>query len=329
MNISNTEFDTLVSKALDSNLSTSENKLLTSALKDEPNLQRRYCNFILHESLLHWESEVIHEEEPNVIKFPFWVLLSSAAAAFVCLFSAWFLHQEYSLDVEEKQFAINTLPDQSIQFSEIFSQPVAAKNNKVVHKSLLDDSQKLIQMLSDGDSYIDGASLMLRNGFSFVSRDHQLSTSSIDGVLPLNDTQMILFREMSVDTISQRSEAIETIRVYDLKNHPSNFENIVDASVCFNQSHSDFSDSTEFSLSLLAVNDLEENNFVEVGSSSQVLNSDNDHSTWERVDTTFILPEGTDYLVVSLVAKKSGPSALNSNFQSFFADELELSFAGI
>ena len=49
MNISNTEFDTLVSKALDSNLSASENELLTSALKDEPNLQRRYCNFILHE----------------------------------------------------------------------------------------------------------------------------------------------------------------------------------------------------------------------------------------------------------------------------------------
>jgi hypothetical protein len=330
MKISNNDFDLLVSKSLDSSLSVTENKILSTALKDEPNLQRRYCKYVLLESLLHWESESIPEENPKFIKFPIWAVAGSVAAVLVCLLTAWFLHQSDSIEnIQQAQITYNTPLTNRATFSSEITEDSFVNGEKVSHTSLLNESLGLIEKLSDGDSFTDGTSFTLPNGLSLVSRDDQLSTSSIDGVLPLVDNQMIQFRGMKIDTTSQRAEAVETLRVYDLKNSPPSFENIVDASVCFNQSYTDLSDSTEFSISILAVNNPIANSFVEIASSSQVLTSDNDHSTWERVDTTFILPEGTDYLVVSLTAKKSGPSALNSNLQSFFADELELSFAGI
>jgi len=48
-----------------------------------------------------------------------------------------------------------------------------------------------------------------------------------------------------------------------------------------------------------------------------------------EIDASFSLPYGTEYLVVSLAAKKSGLGALNADKHEFFADELELSFVGI
>ena len=69
--------------------------------------------------------------------------------------------------------------------------------------------------------------------------------------------------------------------------------------------------------------------FNELSSTEQMIYGDNDQTTWEKVDTGFAIPDGTEYLVVSLKAKKHGPSALTANKHDFFADELEISFAGI
>ena len=73
----------------------------------------------------------------------------------------------------------------------------------------------------------------------------------------------------------------------------------------------------------------EEGNFIEVGTTEQVVIGDNDQTTWEKADALFSIPEGADSLVVSIRAKKSGPSAFVANHNNLFADELELAFSDI
>ena len=103
----------------------------------------------------------------------------------------------------------------------------------------------------------------------------------------------------------------------------------VETAVHINQSFSDTSDQTEFVLSLHALGSENNQPISEIASSAEVLISDNDQSTWEKIDASFSLPYGTEYLVISLAAKKSGLGALNADKHEFFADELELSFVGI
>ena len=59
------EFDSLVSKALDSNISDSEAVHLKELLSNNKNLQRRYCSFVRNESLMHWEQSFQAVETEN------------------------------------------------------------------------------------------------------------------------------------------------------------------------------------------------------------------------------------------------------------------------
>ena len=121
----------------------------------------------------------------------------------------------------------------------------------------------------------------------------------------------------------------ETLRVYDMTSSDQNL-NYVDAVIHINQSFTEMSDSTEFApLSLHALSSPRKDSLIQIESSSQTIFSDNDQSTWERVDTSLSIPEGTDFLVVALSARKSGPSALNAHHQEFFGDELDVAFLGI
>ena len=144
----------------------------------------------------------------------------------------------------------------------------------------------------------------------------------------MSDGKMIELSDMLVDTVNQVAEVTETLRVYDMSSADLSTQSSVDASIHFNQSQSDLSDSTEFFLSLLAV-ETAENGFHELSSTEQMIYGDNDQTTWEKVDTGFAIPDGTEYLVVSFESEKHGPSALTANKHDFFADELEISFAGI
>lgn len=331
MIITDNDFDLLVSKALDSSLSKSDSEKLNAALKGNLNFQRRYCNFILQESLIHWESSTTIDNNEKVVIFPFWAITGSIAAVLICMFSAWFIHGSFNMGLPVDDQVSFHPPSSEISTISTFVKSSNTPNNSGTPplSSLPLNSFEYINSLANKLPIVDGASVSFESELPAVTRDDELATSSIRGVLPLKDNQMIHFNEMVVDTTSQTAEITETLRVYDLKNPPARFQNFVDASVSFNQSYSETSSATEFSLSLHAVDDEHGDKLIEVGSSSHVLNSDNDLSTWERIDTSFVVPEGTDYLVVSLTAKKYGPSALTAHMQSFFADELELTFVGI
>ncbi|MBT4665407.1 MAG: hypothetical protein HOB63_02725 [Opitutae bacterium] len=58
------------------------------------------------------------------------------------------------------------------------------------------------------------------------------------------------------------------------------------------------------------------------------MNSDLNPKTWERVESEIELPEGTDFVVVSLSAQKEGAQALLPNLSGHYADGLEIAMAG-
>ena len=147
--------------------------------------------------------------------------------------------------------------------------------------------------------------------------------------MPLKDGEMIQLTEMDIDPVAQLSSTFEVLRIYefDKEDLPSLID--VESSIHINQSFSDTSDETEFVLSLHALGNDASHPLSEIGSSNEAMFSDNDQSTWEKIDTSLSIPEATEYLVVSLTAKKSGLGALNSYQHEFFADELEVTFVGI
>ena len=183
--------------------------------------------------------------------------------------------------------------------------------------------------MKSGSEVLNGSSIMIDNGFTVLSFEEKLSTSTSSGVMPLNDGQMLQMSEMDVDPVAQKSSSVEILRIYELNEMRLSNSADVETAVHINQSFSDTSDQTEFVLSLHALGSENNQPISEIASSAEVLISDNDQSTWEKIDASFSLPDGTEYLVVSLAAKKSGLGALNADKHEFFADELELSFVGI
>jgi hypothetical protein len=57
------------------------------------------------------------------------------------------------------------------------------------------------------------------------------------------------------------------------------------------------------------------------------LKSDVSPQTWEKLETEFAVPEGTDFVVVALSAKKTGSDALVSNLTGYYADQLNLNLS--
>jgi hypothetical protein len=252
----------------------------------------------------------------------------------VCLFSAWLIHTSFT----------GTSQNTSTGIADVYSSvnQVEYTSNKIRHSSAdistlpiafsSESSEKVgsfITSLQTENTSIIGGELSNVGNLQFVRADDFLSTPAKSGVLPLKDDKMIQFSDMKLDPENRIAEVSETIRVYELEGLSWNSHKFVDASVHFNQSFSTLSDSTEFSLSLHALESNQDGNFIEVGTTEQVVIGDNDQTTWEKADALFSIPKGADYLVVSIRAKKSGPSAFVANHNNLFADELELSFSDI
>ena len=333
MNENTDYFDKLVSKALDSSLTFTETEKLQSLLKSSKALQKRYCNTILLESLLHWEDTEVTASDEKVIPFPIWPFAASFAAVFICMLSAWAIYHfsirkavvfdKFDPYVDSKAF--DSQPSPSMSKLSIESPLPSLKHSS----SLIDKARSIIANLTDGSEITPGLSLFAEETFTVISLEQKLSTPTIHGVMPLRDGNMLQLSDMDIDPNTRKSSVFETLRIYEFKEIESLYDIDVDASIHINQSYSDVSDQTEFVLSLHALTNAEDRALTEIGSSAQAITSDNDQSTWEKIDTTFSLPVGTEYLVVSLAAKKSGLGALSAHKHNFFADELELSFAGI
>ena len=334
MNESTKIFDKLVSKALDSNITEVESNELKSLLNGSKDLQKRYCKTILIESLFHWEDSLEEISDKKIISFPLWPYVASVAAIFVCIFSAWIIH---SLDLSRAVNSLDTEPNAGKNIAEsnlVSPENYASKDVPSAAFSTLPLSmfKKSIDIIDNpfierGGSF--QGTISIESGVTVVSFEQELSTSTSNGVMPLIDGQMLQMNEMEIDPVSQESSSVEILRIYDLNDIELSRYTDIETSIHINQSYSETSDPTEFVLSLHALAKEENHSLSEIGSSSEALISDNEQSTWEKIDVSFSLPEGTDYLVVSLTANKSGLGALKAHQNKFFADELELTFARI
>jgi len=326
-------FDKLVSKALDSTITEAEGDHLRAILKEHPSFQKRYCKAILIESLFHWEDV---EEPPaldtKIISFPYWAHALSFAAVLICLLSAWLLHDTDSQAGTHKADVLTA------NLSERKNTNFSSKPSINKEKFLLGESSSSNNVINKASEYINEflspnavnskSSLQFKDGLAMMSIESKLSTSSMSGIMPLSDGEMMKLGAMEINPVSRNAEIVETLRVYDMTSSDQNFKS-VDAVIHINQSFTEMSDATEFVLSLHALSSPRKDSLIQVESSSQTIFSDNDQSTWERVDTSISIPRGTDYLVVALSARKSGPSALNAHHQEFFGDELDVAFLGI
>jgi hypothetical protein len=334
------EFDSLVSKALDSNISDSEAVHLKELLSNNKNLQRRYCSFVRNESLMHWEQSFqAVETENKLFQFPNLSYVATIAAVFICLASAWLAHSYRDIAplVQKNQSPLASnisenllnIPAGNMVAGKTSIRKEAEKSSKFLQSSVSEKTANFIRILETKQSVFVGGILSLQDGLPYIKSDEHLSTAATSGVLPIRDDNMMQFPKMTVDAVSKTAEVSETVRVYDLGLANLTDKTVVDASIHFNQSFSSLSDSTEFSLSLHAIENHESGSLEEIGTISQTIVSDNDQSTWERADTNLPIPHGTDFLVVSLKAKKFGTNAFIAHQHNFFADELELSFSGI
>mgnify|MGYP001276256503 CR=1 FL=1 len=331
------EFDSLVSKVLDGSVNESEFSELNKLLLSNTDLQHRYCSFIRNESIFHWENEsTIIEGDSKVIEISYFPIIASVAAVVVCIASAWFMHANFyteyayaSGQVNPKQIGevpTTIVSSKESEFSKIVSQNF---DMQVPFENLNAKAGRLLNFFETKQIITEEGELSFDGRLPFLKVDDFLNTAGKSGVLPMTDGKMLQFSEMIVDTVNQVAQVTETLRVYNMANANLSAKSNVDASIHFNQSQSSLSESTEFSLSLSAVEAVENGIFHEISSAEQMIYGDNDQTTWEKVDTSFSIPGGTQYLVVSLKAKKHGPSALTANSHDFFADELEISFVGI
>lgn len=334
MNSTQKHFDKLVSQALEGTIKTKEFEDLRAMLSDNESLQRRYFSFVRNESILHWEQTTLEQNDPEkLISFPWIHQVASLAAVIVCLISAWLIHSNFSkaLDVNSHDFSSN--PDDTNEPSIVIASRTLTSDRDSDSIHLVSNEAvkvaSFISSLRSNDPLIEGGELLHDGTFKYVRADDYLSTSAISGVLPMKDGQMIQFSDMEIDEVNRIAEVSETMRVYELEGHTFSPNNVVDASVHFNESFSALSDTTEFSLSLHAIDGNEKGDYVEVSASEQILLGDNDQTTWEKADTFLTIPDGADYLVVSLRARKHGADAFSTNHNQLFADELEISFTGI
>ena len=195
-------------------------------------------------------------------------------------------------------------------------------------EALLDAAYGL-EILESGQGFGEGGYVEVKENVSAWRTEDALRVGEEFGVQPFQGGNMLRFSRMEVDVFSKRAEASELVSVLDVRSFGANLANgkaVVKSSVCFNQGVGIADGSTAFALSLHTIN-REGQVSLATGREEASLNSDLNPKTWERVESEIELPEGTDFVVVSLSAQKEGSQALLPNLSGHYADGLEIAMA--
>ena len=195
-------------------------------------------------------------------------------------------------------------------------------------EALLDAAYGL-EILESGQGFGEGGYVEVKENVSAWRTEDALRVGEEFGVQPFQGGNMLRFSRMEVDVFSKRAEASELVSVLDVRAFGANLANgkaVVKSSVCFNQGVGIADGSTAFALSLHTIN-REGQVSLATRREEASLNSDLNPKTWERVESEIELPEGTDFVVVSLSAQKEGAQALLPNLSGHYADGLEIAMA--
>ncbi|MBU63406.1 MAG: hypothetical protein CMI26_12995 [Opitutae bacterium] len=194
--------------------------------------------------------------------------------------------------------------------------------------ALLDAAYGL-EVLESGQGFGEGGYVEVKENVSAWRTEDALRVGEEFGVQPHTGGSMIRFSRMEVDVFGKKAEVSELVSVLDVRSLGANLVNakaIVKSSVCFNQGVGIADGSTSFALGLHAIN-REGRVSLAIAKNETSVTSDVNPETWERVESEIELPEGTDFVVVSLSAQKEGSQALLPDLSGHYADGLEIAMA--
>ena len=184
-----------------------------------------------------------------------------------------------------------------------------------------------IEILRKNKSFGVGGIVEFNDDFVSWKRTEHLSVPAENGILPMKGEEMIKFPSMSVDVHAQTAEIFETLQVVDVRKVNFQNQNItayLQASLFVNKGIGFTDDLTEFALSFHAITSDENNENTSIGHQDFFLDSDVNPSTWEELKEDFILPTGTEFVIVSMSARKEGPHALLPDIGGHYADGLSI-----
>jgi len=344
------EVDFLTFKILDDNYIEEELTRLSIILKSSKKARARYSELTIQDSLLHWESVECGESvdfevnKTSIISFP---VITSMAAAIVALFGVWWFHTtDNNLTLTSKEEAIEIEKNDSqaapiYQFGSFDNPPFVELGQNQVLKSLnLPFDSQLgrakgaqenalygIEILRENKSFGVGGIVEFNDDFVSWKRTEHLSVPAENGILPMQGEEMIKLPSMNVDVHAQKAEISETLQVVDVRKINSQSQNItayLQTSLFVNKEIDLTGDPTEFALSFHAIASDKNNENTSIGHQDFFLNSDVNPSTWEELKQDFILPTGTEFVIVSMSARKEGPHALLPDIGGHYADGLSI-----
>ena len=343
------DLDLLICKLLDQTITPKEHNQLSKWLETSRSNRLRYLEIVRCESLLHWEPgevdlpEELPVDSPKLIPFPVFTWVGSVAACLLALAGGWWAF--IAEQVPDSLWASQTLL--SPEHSSSHALPSVHKDTLNPGKDLRSSSSgesKIVSVRQEqGDTQLREGIEILRSGNRFASggtfeflgdlqrwnRVPYLSRGAENGVLPATGANMIGLEKMNIDVESQIAQSSETVQVVDVRKvlrlNPGEKAS-VSASVKFNQSFGETQEGAEFGLTLQAYGPQEvgegEKPLLRV---EKNLFGDRDPNSWHQLTSELELPNGAEYVVVSLSAKKLGPDALLANTSSYYCDDLEFS----
>ena len=172
-----------------------------------------------------------------------------------------------------------------------------------------------------------GGVVEFANEISSWKRTEHLSVPAENGILPIEGEEMIKFSSMNVDVHAQVAAISETLQILDVREVSQEDKDMtayLQTSLYFNKGVSIAGDSTEFALSFHAIASDANNENTSIGYQDYLLESDVNPSTWEELKKDFVLPSGTEFVIVSMSAKKEGPNSLLPDIGGHYADGLSI-----
>lgn len=346
------EVEVLTVRVLDNLHTQTDIERLSVLLRGSVDARSRYSELVIQESMLHWEtSEVIEFEQPatKTLSFPRIPMVASFAAAIIALCSVWLLKDDSS--PETVQTALNTNDSSEKTEPAKVSQSIVQPDGESVALSFVSNSVtpaleiggespfvrsieardevcRGLIILQENKRFAEGGLVQFHDDIVAWNREEHLSVPTEQGILPLEGDRMIKLSKLNIDVQSQSAESSEAVRIFDLRQMIREKEDLgvwLNTSVYFNQGVGIAHGTTEFSLTLHAIQATDGEPNRSIAHKESKLSCDLSPSTWEELNSEFEIPKGTDYLVVALNARKEGAQALLPDFGGHYADQLSLS----
>lgn len=348
IDVSLKEVEILTIRVLDGLHEQKDMDRLSVLLSSSAVARSRYAELVIQDSLLHWEtSDVLEFEpsEPKTVLFPKVPIVASFAAAILAIFGVW--HWKKSTPSPAREVVADTpatlsgksaVNPENLQIPEQPLTSVASLSPKVGLEvggdgpfirsiDARSEARLGIAILEENKRFGEGGIVEIRDDVVVWNREEHLSVPAEQGILPLEGDRMIKLSKLGIDVPAQSAEISDTVRVLDLRGviADQGVSTVrLNTSVFFNQSLGIVREATEFSLTVHAIKSENGQPNRSIGHQETSLTGDLNPITWEELNSEYEIPQGTDFLIVALNARREGTNALIPDVAGLYADQLNL-----